>query len=117
MSARRSLSWSAATADMRRDRAFVTPPATLAERVSREHARIEGVRIYSEARKALAFAAAQPLATAKAYDRSAILKLANAIVRERMAAKPGQLAYRDLIGKAMKQAWAAARDARRAAAH
>jgi phenylpyruvate tautomerase PptA (4-oxalocrotonate tautomerase family) len=116
MSYRRSLSWSAATRDMRNDRTFVAPAATLAERVAREEARKDGIRLYREAKAALVVAVAQPLATAAGYDRSAIMVLANAIVREQMAAVAGR-SYRDLIGAALKKAWASARDARRAAAH
>jgi hypothetical protein len=116
MSARRALSWSAATRDMRNDRTIVAPAATLAERVAWEEARKDGIRLYREAKAALAIAAAQPLATAASYDRSAIMVLANAIVREQMAAVVGR-SYRHLIGAALKKAWAAAHVARRAAAH
>ncbi|MDR7039865.1 hypothetical protein J2X36_004643 [Methylobacterium sp. BE186] len=91
-------------------------PATLAERIARQQAREEGVRAYREARAALARAAAQPLATAAGYDRRAIMNLAVAIVREQMAAVAGR-SYRALIGNALKQAWAAAKVQRRAAAH
>ncbi|KAB1072529.1 hypothetical protein F6X53_27985 [Methylobacterium soli] len=95
---------------------MVASPATLAERIARQQAREENVRAYRAAQAALAVAAAQPLATAGRYDRRAIMRLANAIVRERMTARLGQ-SYRALIGKALKQAWAAARETRRAAAH
>ncbi|GJE41306.1 hypothetical protein [Methylobacterium soli] len=116
MSIRRQISWTAATRDMRNDRTIVAAPATLAERIARQHAREENVRAYRAAQASLAVAAAQPLASAGGYDRAAIMTLANAIVRERMTARLGQ-SYRALIGKALKQAWSAARDARRAAAH
>ena len=116
MSLNRRLSWTAATRDMRNDRTFVAPAANLAERVAREEARKEGIRLYREAKAALVIAAARPLATAAGYDRTAIMLLANAIVREQMAAVLGR-SYRDLIGKVLKEAWAAAHDARRAAAH
>lgn len=116
MPLQRRISWTSATRDMRNDRAFVASAATLAERVAREEARKDGIRLYREAKAALVIAAARPLATATGYDRSAIMLLANAIVREQMAAVLGR-SYRALIGKALKQAWAAAHDARRAAAH
>jgi hypothetical protein len=116
MSSRRQISWSAALRDMRNDRTVIAPPAPLVERIARQQAREENVRAFREAQTTLAIAAAQPLATAAGYDRRAIVNLANAIVRERMTARLGQ-SYRALIGKALKQAWAAARDARRAAAH
>jgi hypothetical protein len=116
MALNRRISWTSATRDMRNDRAFVAPAATLAERVAREEARKEGIRVYREAKAALVIAAARPLATAGGYDRSAIMLLANAIVREQRAAVLGR-SYRGLIGKALTQAWAAAKAARLAAAH
>lgn len=116
MSLNRSLSWTAATRDMRNDRTFVAPPANLAERIAREEARKEGIRLYGVAKAALAIAKARPLFSALGYDRSAIMVLANAIARERCAAVLGR-SHRALIGNAMRQAWAAARAARLAAAH
>lgn len=111
MSYRCSISWSAAARDMRNDRTVVAPPATLVERIARQQAREENVRLYRVAQVALTVAWTRPLATAAGYDRAAIMNLANAIVRERMAARLGQ-SYRALIGKALK-AWAAAHAARR----
>ncbi|KAB1072199.1 hypothetical protein [Methylobacterium planeticum] len=116
MTTRRQISWTAATRDMRNDRTVVAPPATMAERIARQQVREEHVRLYRVAQTALTIAWSRPLATAASYDRAAIMNLANAIVRERMAAVLGQ-SYRALIGKALKQAWAAAHAARRAAAH
>ncbi|WP_264051689.1 hypothetical protein [Methylobacterium flocculans] len=116
MSLNRSISWTAATRDMRADRTFIAPAANLAERVAREEARKEGIRLYREAKAALAAAKARPLFSALGYDRSAIMVLANAIAREQCAAVLGR-SHRALIGKAMSQAWAMARAARLAAAH
>ncbi|KQQ39134.1 hypothetical protein ASF58_22850 [Methylobacterium sp. Leaf125] len=116
MSLNRSISWTAATRTMRQDRTFVAPAANLAERIAREEARKAGIRVYSEAKAALATAKARPLFTAAGFDRSAIMLLANAIVREQRAAVLGR-SYRGLIGKALTQAWAAAKTARLAAAH
>ncbi|GEP04822.1 hypothetical protein [Methylobacterium oxalidis] len=112
----RSLSWPATLRDIRADRSSVAAPATLVERIARQHARAESVRAYREARATLARAAAQPLASAAGYDRRATMNLAVAIVREQMAAIIGR-SYRTLIGSALKQAWAAAKAQRRAAAH
>lgn len=116
MSLQRTISWTAATRDMRNDRTFVAPAANLAERVSREEARKAGLRAYGEARAALAVARGRPLISAVGYDRSVIMALANAIAREQMAAVVGR-SYRALIGKALAQAWATARATRLAAAH
>lgn len=116
MSLQRKISWTAATREMRNDRAFVVPPANLAERLAREEDRKAGIRAYTEARLALASAKARPLVATAGYDRAAIMSLANAIVREQMAAVVGR-SYRALIGAALKQAWAHAKAARRAAAH
>lgn len=116
MSLSRRISWTAATRDMRNDRTFVAPAANLAERIAREEARKAGIRAYTEAKAALAVAKARPLFSALGYDRSAIMVLANAIAREQCAAVLGR-SHRALIGAAMKQAWAAARAARLAAAH
>jgi hypothetical protein len=116
MSLNRTLSWSAATRNMRADRTFQAPAANLAERIARNDAREESIRLYRKARIALNLAASQPLANAAGYDRHAIMILANAIVREQMAATLGRT-YRNLISAAMKKAWAAAKDARLATAH
>lgn len=116
MSLNRTISWTAATRTMRQDRAVVVAPANLAERVAREAARVEGIRLYREAKAALAAAKARPLFSALGYDRSAIMVLANAIAREQRTAVAGR-SHRDLIGKAMSQAWAIAKAARLAAAH
>jgi len=116
MSLNRTISWTAATRTMRNDRTFVAPATNLAERIAREEARKEGIRLYGEAKAALVIAKGRPLVTAAGFDRSAIMLLANAIVREQRAAVLGR-SHRDLIGKALKQAWAAAKAANRAAAH
>lgn len=116
MTLNRSISWTAATRTMRNDRTFVAPAAHLAERIAREEARKAGLRAYGEAKAALAAAKARPLFSALGYDRSAIMVLANAIAREQCAAVVGR-SHRALIGKAMVQAWAAAKAARLAAAH
>lgn len=116
MSLNRTISWTAATRIMRQDRTVVAVPANLAERIAREEARKAGIRAYGEAKAALAVAKARPLFTAAGFDRSAIMLLANAIVREQRAAVLGH-SHCDLIGKALSQAWAAAKAARLAAAH
>ncbi|UVF22280.1 hypothetical protein HPT29_026740 (plasmid) [Microvirga terrae] len=94
MSTQRTINWSTAMRDLRKDRVAPAAPGFLAAR-SVEIARLD--RLAKEA-------AAAPLAVAGSYDRSAIMKAAIASARAQKA-KGSKAPWSQLVGFALKNIW------------
>ena len=105
MAAIRKINWTAAMRDMRNDRA--KPVAGFLAARSMEIARLD--RLVREA-------AAAPLAVAGSYDRSAIMKAAIAFARAQKA-KGNKAPWSQLVGSALRFAWACAKKQRTLSAH
>lgn len=106
MALSRKIDWTAVMRDMRSDRAKPVTPGFLASR-SLEMARLD--RLAREA-------ACRPLVVAGSYDRSAIMTAALAQARVQRA-KGSKAPWSQLVGAALRFAWARARAARLAGAH
>lgn len=98
MSARRSLSWSAATRDMRNDR-IALPAGFLSARAM--------VECFVKTRR--------PLVVAGKFDRSAIM--AHAAAAAKLHQERTGSTWGDAMSVALKAAWQVAKRAQRAASH
>lgn len=106
MSSRRSLSWSAALADIRADRAVVAPGAARARAAAEGFAKIAA----SRARRS-----SSAFVVAGRYDRRAIMAAAIVAAQARRAVT-GE-AWTVCLSAALKGTWAVAKAARLATAH
>lgn len=105
MAAIRKINWTAAMRDMRNDRA--KPVAGFLAARSLEIARLD--RLAKEA-------AAAPFAVAGSYNRSNIMKAALASARAQKA-KGNKAPWSQLVGSALRSAWACAKQQRALSAH
>jgi hypothetical protein len=105
MAPSRKIDWTAAMCDLRSDRS--QPVAGFLASRSLEIARLD--RLARDA-------AAVPLVVAGSYDRSAIMTAALAQARTQRA-KGSKAPWRQLVGAALRFAWARAKVARIAGAH